>query len=646
MTGVTNTVNDGHPSSFSPGQCPCPPGPPGPLGPPGRDGINGVDGQDGSPGARGPPGLPGPPGPPGLLTSTSGGGRVGDGQTNYIPGPPGQPGTPGLDGAPGEPGRVGRPGPVGLDGRRGDRGDVGPEGPMGPPGSPGVGLPGPKGDRGLDGLPGERGPVGLPGPVGPQGLPGQKGEAGLNGIAGSTGLPGPKGEIGPLGPQGPTGRAGVPGPVGPAGPPGLPGPPGPPGPPAQMVPVPESLDRFSPDYVMPEAVFEGSGYGLHIDDDEYPLGIPGIPLPRGRPGPSGPRGQKGEPGRIGPKGDRGFSGVRGPPDGDQQDSIQELFQTVEILRENLNLLDARVRILETELPKIIGLAGQETLLPGYPDSPYNPNRSVSDAVTNFTNRTDELYRQVDRLNGLVTSALPSLNGESSNPLEPTITFPLGLGGGETRPPPRGLEGDMQLPRPDILGTETTANDTLDGEEEEEEGVETGDYYDYVPYEYDYKEYEYYDYDNTRRKRQPKKGANEVEGTPEPTSGQESNDENKFQGTKLSQNSETFNRRAARRLNHGTLKKSFRKIKKNETNEPESNFWDRREDGTASQLTHNLSPRDHHQQQQQGVERASKRRGKHSRRIDNLHPLKTFGLKSKREAKQLLGKSSPDDVTWI
>lgn len=69
---VTNTVSDGHPSSFSPGQCPCPPGPPGPLGPPGRDGINGVDGQDGSPGARGPPGLPGPPGPPGLLTSTSG----------------------------------------------------------------------------------------------------------------------------------------------------------------------------------------------------------------------------------------------------------------------------------------------------------------------------------------------------------------------------------------------------------------------------------------------------------------------------------------------------------------------------------------------------------------------------------------------
>lgn len=48
------------------------------------------------------------------------------------------------------------------------------------------------------------------------------------------------------------------------------------------------------DYVVPEAVFEGSGYGLHIDDDdEYPLGIPGIPLPRGRPGPSGPRGQKG-----------------------------------------------------------------------------------------------------------------------------------------------------------------------------------------------------------------------------------------------------------------------------------------------------------------------------------------------------------------
>lgn len=70
----------------------------------------------------------------GDANAPAGGGRVGDGQTNYIPGPPGQPGTPGLDGAPGEPGRVGRPGPVGLDGRRGDRGDVGPEGPMGPPG--------------------------------------------------------------------------------------------------------------------------------------------------------------------------------------------------------------------------------------------------------------------------------------------------------------------------------------------------------------------------------------------------------------------------------------------------------------------------------------------------------------------------------
>lgn len=38
---------------------------------------------------------------------------------------------------------------------------------------------------------------------------------------------------------------------------------------------------------------EGSGYGLLIDDDEYPLGIPGLPLPQGRPGPPGPKGDKG-----------------------------------------------------------------------------------------------------------------------------------------------------------------------------------------------------------------------------------------------------------------------------------------------------------------------------------------------------------------
>lgn len=41
-------------------------------------------------------------------------------------------------------------------------------------------------------------------------------------------------------------------------------------------------------------------------------------------------------------------------DGAEGRPIQELFHTVALLRENLNLLDARVRILETELPKIIG----------------------------------------------------------------------------------------------------------------------------------------------------------------------------------------------------------------------------------------------------------------------------------------------------
>lgn len=45
----------------------------------------------------------------------------------------------------------------------------------------------------------------------------------------------------------------------------------------------------------------------------------------------------------------------------------------------------------------VGLAGSETLLPGYPDSPYNPNRGVPDAVTNFTTRADDIYRQVRKL---------------------------------------------------------------------------------------------------------------------------------------------------------------------------------------------------------------------------------------------------------
>lgn len=230
-----------------------------------------------------------------------------------------------------------------------------------------------------------------------------------------------------------------------------------------------------------------------------------------------------------------------------------------------------------------------------------------------------------------------------------LPFPVGPGGGGVgtdqvgddvpQPPPRGLEGDLQLPRPDSAATETTANDTLYVEEYEEEG----NYYEYYPYDYDYNGNAYNDFDdNTRRKRQPKKGANEVEGTPEPPNGQESNGE----ATNLFQHSETYDGRLTRNLNLSPLKKSFRKRKENERNEPESNFWDRRESGTAAESTHSLSHRDHSQQRQQKVQKTNKKRGMHSRRSENLHPLKAFGLRSKREAKQLSGKSSTDDVTWI
>ncbi|XP_069950599.1 uncharacterized protein [Cherax quadricarinatus] len=488
------------------GQCACPPGPPGPPGAPGRDG------RDGN------PGTPGLPGTPGIVTRGPGSGL--GGETNYVAGPPGPPGLAGSPGPRGIPGHDGRPGPAGPPGRNGQDGTPGLQGPLGPPGPPGESIHGPKGSPGLDGLPGQLGPAGPRGLAGAIGPPGPRGEPGLNGIAGTPGQPGPKGEIGPVGAPGTQGRNGLPGAPGPVGPPG---PPGPPGLPTPLIPA-RGFDQYIPDYAgaLGEG-HEGSGYGVAVDDDEYPLGIPGLPRPRGYPGPPGPKGQKGDPGRPGlpgTKGDRGFEGLRGPPDGADTLPIQELFQTVAHLRENLNLLDARVRILETELPKIIGLAGEESLLPGSPDAPYDPSSRVPKPVHNLTTTADEISRQVDRLNGLVNSALPTLDGavSTSQQLPPPhrsgLTYPNevnkipGRGGGvrvsESQPLIPGSFTTSKIERPltpEAQDTSLSYEDlnTVTEETEERDGLG----YDY---NFDYKNYDYDYYENgaTRRKRQPDK----------------------------------------------------------------------------------------------------------------------------------------------
>nr|XP_053644087.1 uncharacterized protein LOC128696743 [Cherax quadricarinatus] len=510
------------------GQCACPPGPPGPPGAPGRDG------RDGN------PGTPGLPGTPGIVTRGPGSGL--GGETNYVAGPPGPPGLAGSPGPRGIPGHDGRPGPAGPPGRNGQDGTPGLQGPLGPPGPPGESIHGPKGSPGLDGLPGQLGPAGPRGLAGAIGPPGPRGEPGLNGIAGTPGQPGPKGEIGPVGAPGTQGRNGLPGAPGPVGPPG---PPGPPGLPTPLIPA-RGFDQYIPDYAgaLGEG-HEGSGYGVAVDDDEYPLGIPGLPRPRGYPGPPGPKGQKGDPGRPGlpgTKGDRGFEGLRGSPgepgltglpgergelvfaglftDGADTLPIQELFQTVAHLRENLNLLDARVRILETELPKIIGLAGEESLLPGSPDAPYDPSSRVPKPVHNLTTTADEISRQVDRLNGLVNSALPTLDGavSTSQQLPPPhrsgLTYPNevnkipGRGGGvrvsESQPLIPGSFTTSKIERPltpEAQDTSLSYEDlnTVTEETEERDGLG----YDY---NFDYKNYDYDYYENgaTRRKRQPDK----------------------------------------------------------------------------------------------------------------------------------------------
>ncbi|KAG0717010.1 Collagen alpha-2(IV) chain [Chionoecetes opilio] len=661
---VNNSVTNGQSFFSTPGQCPCPPGPPGSPGRPGRDGTNG---RDGSPGPAGPPGLPG------QVTSTSGDGRQ-DGKINYIPGSPGAPGLPGSQGQPGLDGRQGAGGRPGL---RGEPGAAGRQGPAGLQGPEGVGRPGSKGDRGVNGLPGERGATGLPGPEGFPGTRGSKGEAGLNGISGSPGLPGPKGEIGPLGPAGATGRIGIQGQVGPVGPqglPGLPGPPGPPGPPVQRVPVPGGLDRLPPDYA--DLGREGSGYGFDIDDDEYPLDIPGLPLPRGRPGLPGPRGPKGEPGfqgRPGLKGDGGYDGVRGAADGDQQRSIGQLFQTVEMLRANLNVLDSRVRILETELPKIIGLFGEEGQLPGSPDAPYDPTRGspgpgpgpspgpgTGAPLTNLTAKTDELYREVDRLNGLVSSALPSPDRGSSPTVQPRVPFsggldgtrgdidrpatPPGPGRGEGRGDGRGEgrgdgrgegrgEGDELLPSPDAPTVEATTPDTQDVDLEEE--IDYGTYDGFNPYEYDYGEYEYYEYDNTRRKRQPGKtgdGATTTHASPS-TLGNNVEEEKSENRSKHQERSKIL------KQNQNPSKKTSRKRRKNEKNTTDTL-------GRGDNVSPSPSSQSVSRDQQEAPQHNARRQGRQYRRIGDLHPLKAFGLRSKRGLEYLLGKPSLGGVTWI
>ncbi|XP_064103285.1 collagen alpha-1(I) chain-like [Macrobrachium nipponense] len=642
-----------------PGHCTCPPGPPGPPGAPGPEGRRGTDGRDGIPGE------PGVPGPPGAVTQTTG---LGDGSTTSIisgpPGPPGPPGPTGLRGLPGDPGR---------DGQRGRAGRPGPPGPLGQPGLPGLGEPGPKGEPGIAGLPGERGVAGPPGVPGIIGPPGAKGEPGLIGLAGRPGEGGPKGEIGPVGAPGPKGETGFLGPPGPRGPVGPPGPQGSPGP---AIPIPGSLDQFG------AGDFEGSGYDLLIDDDEYPLGgIPGIP--RGRPGPPGSKGResyflifslgdRGDTGRAGipgPKGEQGLQIGTGAPGGDSR-SIQDLFQTVAMLRENLNLLDARVRILETELPKIIGLAGEDRLLPGYPDSPYDRSSASSVGAA-----ADELYKQVDRLNGLVNSALPNLEGESAPPrqggphtassslypeeegsalpidgldavdypaapLQPT-EFPT------EQPTPEGSGGEATIPSPPRRkGTAAS------GDEDEDY------YYEYETYEYEngeeYPYEEYYEYgEDIRRKRQPA-----VRGSS--LSGNHTGEHNPVVGARSKLRSDKARKSRAR----GKLldsKRRYNNAASHGTRSSDRPFLQPNESSTWNpfpipKASTTISPRQALQKRVEKIkalkQRTQKLRAHHKKTSadrDELHPLKKLANltpRAKRDTGPTALKSSGEDITWI
>ncbi|XP_068242283.1 uncharacterized protein [Palaemon carinicauda] len=631
-------------------QCSCPPGPPGPPGLPGPEGRRGNDGRDGI------PGQPGLPGPPGAVTQTSG---SGDGSTTSIisgpPGPPGPSGPPGLQGVPGEPGINGQ---RGRPGRPGPPGQAGNQGPPGPPGLPGLGEPGTKGEPGIPGLPGERGvsgPPGLPGIIGP---PGVKGEPGLIGLAGRPGEPGLKGEIGPVGAPGPKGDAGFLGPPGPRGPVGPPGPRGSPGP---TIPIPGSLDQFG------GGDFEGSGYDLLIDDDEYPLGIPGIP--RGRPGPPGQKGDRGDPGRAGipgPKGEQGLQIGAGAPGGDSR-PIQDLFQTVAMLRENLNLLDARVRILETELPKIIGLAGEDRLLPGYPDSPYDPSAASSVGAA-----ADELYKQVNRLNGLVNSALPSIEEHTVTP--PRQAGDSTAGSSYTEEEGSALLETVDYPEPLQPAVFPTEQSTTEGSGEEatipspprQKGKpasedEDEDYYDYEYGAYDYDnggerlQYEYYEYEeDIRKKRQPAlRGSNATRNhRSEHDSVIDTDTESKMRDDKAKKFKTREKLLNSKRRYNNAASHGARSSKKQLLYSNQSSIAN----PSPIPIATTISPRQALQKRVEKIralkQRTQKLRALHKKTSadrDELHPLKkltNLTPRVKRDLDTTASKSSGEDITWI
>lgn len=224
---------------------------------------------------------------------------------------------------------------------------------------------------------------------------------------------------------------------------------------------------------------------------------------------------------------------------------------------------------------------------------------------------------MDRLNGLVNSAAPQRGGRG--PLQPNVIFPVGLAG-------EGAEDDGRssfIPSPPAA-----EEDDLPTSKAEEDDYLYGGDYNYRYYD-NYGDYgtdtDFYEYgDNTRRKRQHT-AANEVKGTQE--------------STKPPGDSEPTGR-SSKRQKQRTRKLSMKR-RKNAQNVITERDSQEREN---TQLSHAPQPSTG---QQQGDQQAGRgERTYNNRRIENLHPLKAFGLRYRRGLDYLLGKSSKEDITWI
>lgn len=296
---------------------------------------------------------------------------------------------------------------------------------------------------------------------------------------------------------------------------------------------------------------------------------------------------------------------------------------------------------------------------------------------------------MDRLNGLVNSALPTLDGGVTPSLqipplpESSVTYPVELDSARGRDSRVDTEESqpVQPERTEFPGTERPERPETDEatitpvdsttEEADEENDFHYEEYEYSPYEYDYDneyEYDYYDYGTRRKKRQP--SSHDVQNDMHPTNVTHNHEAE--DGTEKT--SAIFEIRKLNMIHNATeIKKNqeenaLSRMSKNKRTENNLEPQDDRLSSRARKLgkTYKRNPFMIHNRSKtvstyeallnsSEKVRALKRRAQQLRnrreknRRDDIHPLRRNShllQRSKRETGFPFTRYSVEDITWI